>query len=164
MLVLATDFPDLYEASVLDLQTGLENGNFSSVDLIKVSTPSSVSFLGLRVGSDYGFVIVLQAYFARIEEVNLKGAALRAVLETNPSALAQAKALDEERRVSGPRSLLHGIPVLLKDNIATVTSEGRSGRSYASEIPSFPSEYELTQKYRNEHDCRVVCAAQLCSP
>ncbi|KAF8878100.1 amidase signature domain-containing protein [Infundibulicybe gibba] len=92
-------FPDLYEASVLDLQAGLDAGHFSSVDLI-------------------------QAYFARIDEVNLKGPALRAVIETNPSALSQAAALDEERKQNGKRSLLHGIPVLLKDNIATVASEG----------------------------------------
>lgn len=56
----------------------------------------------------------LKAYLARIDEVNLKGPALRAVLETNPSALAQAAALDAERKLSGKRSLLHGIPVLLK--------------------------------------------------
>jgi amidase len=91
--------PDLYEASVLELQQGLDAGLFTSVDLIKT-------------------------YFARIDEVNLKGPALRAVLETNPSALEQAAALDAERKVSGKRSLLHGIPVLLKDNIATVASEG----------------------------------------
>ncbi|KIK52738.1 hypothetical protein GYMLUDRAFT_179802 [Collybiopsis luxurians FD-317 M1] len=94
-----SDLPDLYEASVLELQEGLDAGHFTSVDLVK-------------------------AYFARIDEVNLKGPALRAVLEMNPSALEQAAALDAERRRSGKRSLLHGIPVLLKDNIATVASEG----------------------------------------
>lgn len=49
---------------------------------------------------------------------------LRAVIETNPSALAQAAALDAERLATGPRSLLHGIPVLVKDNVATLASEG----------------------------------------
>ncbi|PCH37606.1 amidase signature enzyme [Wolfiporia cocos MD-104 SS10] len=91
--------PDLYEASVIELQDGLNAGYFTSVDLVK-------------------------AYFARIEEVNLQGPQLRAVIETNPSALAQAAALDAERQAKGPRSLLHGIPVLVKDNIATVASEG----------------------------------------
>ena len=65
-----------------------------------------------------------QAYFARIEEVNLQGPTLRAVIEMNPSALAQARALDVERRLFGPRGPLHGIPILLKDNIATLHSEG----------------------------------------
>ncbi|PAV17947.1 amidase signature enzyme [Pyrrhoderma noxium] len=92
-------FPDLYEASVFELNHGLDRGDFTSVDLVK-------------------------AYFARIEEVNLKGPSLRAVLELNPSALEQAAALDKERSTKGPRSLLHGIPILLKDNIATVASEG----------------------------------------
>lgn len=92
-------FPDLYEASITELQAGLDAGHFTSVDLIKT-------------------------YFARIDEVNLKGPMLRAVLELNPSALSQAAALDKERKTSGKRSPLHGIPILLKDNIATVASEG----------------------------------------
>ncbi|KIK62727.1 hypothetical protein GYMLUDRAFT_41644 [Collybiopsis luxurians FD-317 M1] len=93
------DLPDLYEAGVVELQAGLDAGRFSSVDLVK-------------------------AYLARIEEVNIKGAELRAVLEVSPVALEVAAELDAERRTSGRRSRLHGIPVLLKDNIATVSSEG----------------------------------------
>ncbi|KAI0329789.1 amidase signature enzyme [Cubamyces sp. BRFM 1775] len=92
-------FPDLYEASIAELQDGLEKGHFTSVDLVK-------------------------AYFARIEEVNLQGPVLRAVIEMNPSALRQAAELDLERRLLGPRGPLHGIPILLKDNIATLHSEG----------------------------------------
>ncbi|KAJ7844914.1 amidase signature enzyme [Mycena olivaceomarginata] len=91
--------PDLYEASVPELQAGLAAGHFTSVDLVK-------------------------AYFARIEEVNIKGPGLRAVLELNPSALRQAERLDIERKRTGKRSELHGIPVLLKDNIATIAAEG----------------------------------------
>lgn len=49
---------------------------------------------------------------------------LRAVIETNPSALQEAAVLDFERLTYGPRSALHGIPVLVKDNIATVAFEG----------------------------------------
>ncbi|KAI0786931.1 amidase signature enzyme [Abortiporus biennis] len=91
--------PDLYEASIAELQDGLEKGHFTSVDLVT-------------------------AYFARIEEVNLQGPVLRAVIETNPSALKQAKALDLERKMFGPRGPLHGIPIIVKDNIATLHSEG----------------------------------------
>jgi amidase len=54
----------------------------------------------------------------------LKGPQLRAVLELNPSALSEAASLDNERKIHGKRGPLHGIPVLLKDNIATVASEG----------------------------------------
>lgn len=49
---------------------------------------------------------------------------LRAILELNPSALEQAATLDRERKSEGARSPLHGIPILLKDNIATLPSEG----------------------------------------
>ncbi|KAH9840829.1 amidase signature enzyme [Rhodofomes roseus] len=91
--------PDLYEAGIEEVQVGLKKKRFTSVDLVK-------------------------AYLARIEEVNLKGPGLRAVLETNPNALKQAAELDKEREVSGPRGPLHGIPILLKDNIATLHSEG----------------------------------------
>ncbi|KAK7062776.1 hypothetical protein VNI00_000265 [Paramarasmius palmivorus] len=88
-------FPDLYEASVVELQEGLDAGHFSSVDLVK-------------------------AYFARINETSF----LNAVIEMNPSALEQAAALDEERECSGKRGMLHGIPVLLKDSMGTIASEG----------------------------------------
>ncbi|EIN14649.1 amidase signature enzyme [Punctularia strigosozonata HHB-11173 SS5] len=77
----------------------MEAGNFTSVNLIT-------------------------AYFKRIDEVNLQGATLRAVIETNPTALFEAQVLDEERSFFGPRGPLHGIPVLLKDNIGTIASEG----------------------------------------
>jgi amidase len=60
-----------------------------------------------------------EQYLARIEEVNRRGPALRAVLEINPDALAIARALDQERDTKGPRGPLHGIPVLIKDNIGT---------------------------------------------
>ncbi|TDI25722.1 MAG: twin-arginine translocation signal domain-containing protein, partial [Acidobacteria bacterium] len=62
---------------------------------------------------------VTEAYLARIEQLNLQGPALRAVLEANPDALAIADELDRERRAQGPRGPLHGVPVLLKDNIDT---------------------------------------------
>jgi len=57
-----------------------------------------------------------EAYLARIREVDPQ---LRSVLEVNPDALAIADALDAERKAKGPRGPLHGIPVLVKDNIAT---------------------------------------------
>ncbi|KAH9064494.1 amidase signature enzyme [Lactarius vividus] len=91
--------PDLYEASITELPDGLQGGLFISVDLVK-------------------------AYLAQIDEVNLKGPKLRAVIETNPRVLVQATALDVERKEKGTRGPLHGIPILLKDNITTDTSDG----------------------------------------
>ena len=69
-----------------------------------------------------------QAYFARIDEVNHQGPKLNAVIETNPTALIQAKELDLERKFFGKRSPLHGIPILVKDNIATLHEEGLFAR------------------------------------
>jgi len=60
-----------------------------------------------------------ESYLARIDAMNLKGPELHHVLETNPEALAIADALDAERRARGPRGPLHGVPVLLKDNVDT---------------------------------------------
>jgi len=58
-----------------------------------------------------------EAYLARIEAIDRKGPALAAVIETNPDALAIADGLDRERRAGKVRGPLHGIPVLVKDNL-----------------------------------------------
>jgi amidase len=60
---------------------------------------------------------LVAAYLARIEALDRSGPKLNSILSLNPDALEQAKALDEERRAGRVRSALHGIPVLLKDNI-----------------------------------------------
>ncbi len=60
-----------------------------------------------------------QAYLDRIAALDRQGPTLRAVLETNPDALATADALDAERRRGKVRGPLHGIPVIVKDNIDT---------------------------------------------
>ena len=60
-----------------------------------------------------------EACLARIEAIDRRGPAINAVLELNPDALKTAAALDRERQSKGPRSPLHGVPVLVKDNIDT---------------------------------------------
>ncbi|HVN30655.1 MAG TPA: amidase family protein, partial [Thermoanaerobaculaceae bacterium] len=60
-----------------------------------------------------------EAYLARIEAADQHGPALGSVIEVNPEALAIAEALDAERKAGADRGPLHGIPVLIKDNIAT---------------------------------------------
>src|SRR5258708_37242622 len=60
-----------------------------------------------------------EKYIARINTIDRNGPALHSVLELNPDALAIADKLDAERKSRGPRGPLHGIPILLKDNIAT---------------------------------------------
>src|SRR5579871_1137927 len=60
-----------------------------------------------------------QRYLERIEAIDKRGPALNTVIEVNPDALQIAAALDAERKAKGARGPLHGIPVLIKDNIDT---------------------------------------------
>ncbi|MEZ5292563.1 MAG: amidase [Vicinamibacterales bacterium] len=58
-----------------------------------------------------------EAYLARIDEIDKAGPELHAVIELNPSAVADAEALDAERKAGKVRGPLHGLPLLVKDNI-----------------------------------------------
>src|SRR5688572_10990552 len=58
---------------------------------------------------------LVQMYLDRIEAYDKAGPAINAMIYVNPDALEEARALDAERKESGPRSKLHGIPVILKD-------------------------------------------------
>jgi amidase len=62
---------------------------------------------------------LVRAYLDRIDRLDRDGPRLHSVIAVNPQALADARALDEERRAKGPRGALHGIPILVKDNIET---------------------------------------------
>ena len=72
------------------------------------------------------------------------------MIETNPSALAQAADLDAERKAKGPRGPLHGIPILLKDNIATRFSDGMNttAGSFALLGSVVPGDSTLVAKLR----------------
>jgi amidase len=85
---------ELDEATIASLQEGMRSGRYTSRSLC-------------------------EAYLARIDAVDRAGPALRSVLETNPDALAIADRLDADRKARRTRGPLHGIPVLIKDNIAT---------------------------------------------
>ncbi|GIU78259.1 MAG: amidase [Bryobacteraceae bacterium] len=58
-------------------------------------------------------------YLQRIDSIDRRGPSLRSVLAVNPDALKQAAELDRELKAKGPRSVLHGIPILIKDNLDT---------------------------------------------
>jgi amidase len=64
-------------------------------------------------------VTLVRRYLDRVARLDRRGPALRSVIETNPRAVEIAEQLDRERSERGPRGLLHGIPILLKDNIDT---------------------------------------------
>jgi amidase len=85
---------ELEEKTIADLSTGLASGQWTSRKLT-------------------------QLYLERIAGLDQKGPMLRHVLETNPDALRIADTLDAERKAGKVRGPLHGIPILIKDNIAT---------------------------------------------
>jgi amidase len=82
-------------------------------------------------GGELSARALVAAYLARIAALDRQGPQLRSVIETNPDALAIADALDAERRAKGARGPLHGIPVLLKDNIDTADRNTTTAGSLA---------------------------------
>ncbi|MDX1823792.1 MAG: amidase family protein [Thiohalomonadales bacterium] len=70
---------------------------------------------------------LVQMYLDRIAAYDKKGPEIRAMITVNPNALKEARALDKERQKKGPRSLLHGIPVIIKDNYDTADMPTTAG-------------------------------------
>lgn len=99
---------ELEEATLADLQAGMSSGRMTSHS-------------------------ITQQYIARIEELDRKGPNLRHVLEINPDALSIAASLDQERKAGRIRGPLHGIPILLKDNIDTADRMTTTAGSLALE-------------------------------
>jgi amidase len=85
---------ELGEITIADIQAGMISGKFSARS-------------------------ITEKYLARIEEIDKQGPALNSVIEINPDALAIADALDKERKANHVRGPMHGIAVLIKDNIDT---------------------------------------------
>ena len=73
---------------------------------------------GMKSGK-YTVRSITEQYIARIKEIDKSGPAINSVIELNPDALAIADQLDKELKEKGPRGPMHGIPVLIKDNIDT---------------------------------------------
>ena len=89
-----------------------------------------------------------QMYLERIAAWDRRGPRLRAVLETNPRALEIAAALDQERRTTGPRGPLHGMPILIKDNIETADRMMTTAGSLALEGWYAPEDAPLVARLR----------------
>ena len=92
---------------------------------------------------------IAEKYLARIEAIDRHGPMLRSVIELNPDALAIADALDKERKEKGTRSLLHGIPLLIKDNIDTADRMATTAGSLALVGAKPPKDAFLVQRLRN---------------
>jgi amidase len=85
---------ELEELTISELQAGMQSGKYTSRQLLK-------------------------KYLDRIADIDKDGPKLNSVIEVNPDAMAIAEALDRERKDKGTRGPLHGIPILIKDNIDT---------------------------------------------
>ncbi|KAH7381309.1 glutamyl-tRNA amidotransferase subunit A [Phaeosphaeria sp. MPI-PUGE-AT-0046c] len=116
----ASKLPSLLDATGEELTVGMEMGHFTSVDLV-------------------------EAYVARILEVN---PTLHMVTEINPDALQIAKELDEERANGKLRGPLHGLPILIKNNIATADKMNNTAGSWSLLGAKVPRDSTIANRLR----------------
>jgi amidase len=114
---------ELEEITIPELQDGMKSGKFTVRSLV-------------------------ERYTARIDEIDKRGPAVNAIIELNPDAPSIADALDEERKAKAPRGPLHGIPVLIKDNIDTADKMMTTAGSLALVGSKPPKDSFVAQKLR----------------
>jgi amidase len=114
---------ELDEMTVTELQEGMASGRFTAHS-------------------------ITDKYLARIEAIDKHGPAINSVIEVNPDAVSIAKALDKERKQKHVRGPLHGIPVLIKDNIDTADRMMTTAGSLALVGSKPPKDSMLAQKLR----------------
>jgi amidase len=117
----------------------------TSFNLIEATIPEMQAAMesGL-IDSEY----LVGQYLRRIDAFDVNGPMLNSVLSLNPEALNTARALDAERAITGPRGPLHGIPILLKDNIDTVDMPTTAGSIILQDsVP--PDDAFLTRRLRD---------------
>ena len=109
------------------------------------------SLADLQVDLNAGHVTsqrLVAEYAERIQRIDRRGPSLASVIELNPDALKIARALDAERKANGPRGPLHGIPILIKDNIATRDRMQTTAGSFALEGSQPPEDAFVVQRLR----------------
>jgi amidase len=111
------------ELSITELQTGLASGAYTARSLV-------------------------EQYLARIEALDQRGPALNHVIEVNPEAVTIAEALDAERRGGRVRGPLHGIPILVKDNVDTADRMHTSAGSLALAASIAPRDAFVVERLR----------------
>ena len=114
---------ELDEITVADLQDGMKSGKFTARSLV-------------------------EKYQARIAEIDKDGPAINSIIELNPDVLAIADALDQERKTNGVRGPLHGVPVLIKDNIDTADNMMTTAGSLALVGSKPPKDSFVAQRLR----------------
>src|SRR5437016_6720390 len=114
---------ELDEITIAELQEGMKSGKFTARSLV-------------------------EKYTARIGELDKSGPAVNAIIEMNPEAPGIADAMDQERKAKGLRGPLHGIPVLIKDNISTADRMMTTAGSLALVGSKPPKDSFVAQKLR----------------
>ena len=114
---------EFHEISLGELSEGLANGRWTSRAIV-------------------------EWYLDAIQRIDRDGPELNSILEVNPDALSIADALDAERKAKGPRSPLHGIPILLKDNIGTADKLHTSAGSLALRTSVAPRDAFVVERLR----------------
>jgi amidase len=114
---------ELSELTIADLQKGIASGKYTAKSLT-------------------------DKYLARIEQIDRHGPSVNSVIEVNPEALAIAEKLDKERKAKGSTGPLHGIPVLIKDNIDTADKMQTTAGSLALLGSRPPRDSFVAQKLR----------------
>jgi amidase len=114
---------ELDEMTVAQLQEGMDAGRFTAHS-------------------------ITEKYLARIESIDKHGPAINSIIEVNPDALSIAKTLDKERKQKHIRGPLHGIPVLIKDNIDTSDRMMTTAGSLALVGAKPPRDSMVAQKLR----------------
>ncbi len=115
---------ELDEITISELQDGMKSGKLTARSLV-------------------------EKYSDRIQEIDKSGPAINSVLELNPDALSIADALDQERKAKGPRGPMHGVPVLIKDNIDTADKMMTTAGSLALVGSKPPQDSFVAQKLRS---------------
>jgi amidase len=101
------------------------------------------------VKGDYTSEQITKLYLDRIESIDKNGPKLNAVIEINPDALAIAKTMDKERREGKIRGALHGIPILIKDNIDTADKMMTTAGALALEGHQAEKDAFIVKRLRN---------------
>ena len=122
--IAATTFPSLTfgKDSFLSI-VDIKPGEFDEITIDELAS-------GMKSGK-YTARSITEEYIKRIKEIDKSGPAINSVLEVNPDALKIADELDKEFKEKGPRGPMHGIPVLIKDNIDTADKMNTTAGSLA---------------------------------
>jgi len=121
----------------------------SAADVAAATRPAGIAELAAELHAGrQSSVELTRRYLKSIDAADRQGPQLRSCLETNPDAVAIAAALDHERLAKGPRGPLHGVPILIKDNVETQDRMMTTAGSLALEGWYAPRDAPLVARLR----------------